>query len=140
MGGDREWVDRVEQAPVPAWDRFAHWPRHQAQAALLAFLLLFVAAALAPISAGRSTVKTAGFTEMVAGKADGPKRPRDDDLALYDKAIERIQAGENYYDFIVPVQRAANYPVNPGLAVRLPTLAYLDAWLGKAGQMPLRSC
>jgi len=134
MGGDRQWIDRVEQARAPAWDRFAHWPRAQARLALLALLILLLAAALAPISAGRSTVKTSTFTETVTGK-QGPKRPRDDDLALYDTAIERIQAGEGYYSFIVPVQRAANYPVTPGLAVRLPTLAYIDAWLGKAGQM-----
>ncbi|MCB2079943.1 MAG: hypothetical protein KDE55_19885 [Novosphingobium sp.] len=97
---------------------------------------MLLAAALAPITAGRSTVKTASFVENVTGAHDdSKKRERDDDLALYDAAIERIEKGQNYYDFIVPIQRAANYPVNPGLAVRLPTLAYIDAWLGKGGQM-----
>ena len=134
MDGDRVWIDRVEQVSAPAWDRFAGWPARQARFALVALLLLLIAAAFAPINAGKSTVKTGGFAETVTGK-EGPSRPRDDDLALYDTAIERIQNGENYYDFIVPVQRAANYPVTPGIAVRLPTLAYLDAWLGVPGQM-----
>src|SRR5207248_3666879 len=51
-----------------------------------------------------------------------------------DRAIERIRYGENYYDFIVAEHRLSHYPVKPGLAVRLPTLAYLDAWLGLPGQ------
>jgi hypothetical protein len=134
MGSDGGRTDRVEHVRAPAWDRFAYWPRTRARIALVAFVLMLVAAAVAPISAGPSTVDTVNFTEMVAGEA-GPERPRDADLALYDTAIERIQAGEHYYDFIVTEQRAANYPVNPGLAVRLPTLAYIDAWLGEIGQM-----
>lgn len=70
------------------------------------------------------------------GKAiDTKEKPYDEDIALYVVAIERIQKGENYYDFIVPEQRARNYPVNPGIAVRLPTLAYLDAALGESGQI-----
>ncbi|PNU03600.1 hypothetical protein A8V01_23405 [Novosphingobium guangzhouense] len=64
-----------------------------------------------------------------------PDKPYDEDLALYDVAIARIQKGENYYDFIVAEQRGRNYPVNPGIAVRLPTLAYIDAMLGTRGQM-----
>jgi hypothetical protein len=106
-----------------------------ARLALLALLLLLVAAAMAPIHAGKSTVKTRGFVENIVATPGAAKRKRDDDLALYDRAIERIGKGETYYDFIVEEQRAAEYPVRPGIAVRLPTLAYLDAWLGKTGQM-----
>lgn len=121
---------------APAWNRLAHWPRLRARIALLALLLVLVAAALVPIHAGPSTIKTATLGDTLTGaNADLPERPRDEDLALYDRAIERIQRGENYYDFIVAEHRRANYPVNPGLAVRLPTLAYLDAWLGDAGQI-----
>ncbi|KQM14861.1 hypothetical protein ASE49_11330 [Novosphingobium sp. Leaf2] len=74
-------------------------------------------------------VDTAGHAVNTA------KTPYDEDIALYEVAIARIARGENYYDFIVPEQRARNYPVNPAIAVRLPTLAYLDAWLGKTGQV-----
>ena len=68
----------------------------------------------------------------IIGKAAKP-RPRDDDLKLYDIAVARIGRGENYYRFIVAEHRRAHYPVRPGVAVRLPTLAYLDAALGVVG-------
>jgi hypothetical protein len=89
-----------------------------------------------PITAGPAAVETASPAEILQGTpAAGAERPRDADLAFYDRVIERIGQGESYYDFIVEQQRRANYPVRPGLAVRLPTLAYLDAWLGHAGQI-----
>jgi hypothetical protein len=138
MGSDARTDSEIGVNPggAPLWDRFAHWPQFRARLALMALLLILAASALAPIGAGKSEVKTASFTENLAGnKVTGAERPRDDDLALYDRAIVRIQKGENYYDFIVSEHRAANYPVNPGLAVRLPTLAYLDAWLGVPGQI-----
>lgn len=136
MVGDDAGLDRLSGARLPpAQDRFASWPPLRARLGLFAFIAILIASAFAPISAGRSTVKTTGFAELIAGAgADGPQRPRDDDLALYDRAIERIQAGENYYDFIHEEHRRADYPVRPGLAVRLPTLAYIDAALGKTGQ------
>jgi hypothetical protein len=95
---------------------------------------MITAAALSPITAGRSTVRTSGFVENLAGHA-GADRKRDEDLALYDRAIARIRKGESYYAFIVAEHRMAHYPVRPGLAVRLPTLAYFDAWAGDAGQV-----
>lgn len=121
-------------AGTPAWDRFARWNPLPARLALAALLLLVIASAMVPIQAGKSEVKPRGFVENIVTKT-GERRERDDDLALYDRAIERIQGGEHYYDFIHEEHRAAGYPVRPGLAVRLPTLAYVDAWLGKSGQM-----
>ena len=119
---------------APAWDRFASWRAMPARLALLAFVLLVVASALVPIAAGKSEVKTRGFVENIAD-TDDYERDRDDDLALYDAAIERIREGANYYAVIHEEHRKAGYPVRPGLAVRLPTLAYLDAWLGDNGQI-----
>lgn len=115
-------------------DRYAGWSRGKARLLLFALIALLVAAALVPIDAGTSTIKTQTFAENVAGK-NAIERPRDDDLALYDRAIARIRKGENYYDFIAQEHRKARYPLRPGVAVRLPTLAYLDAWLGEAGQI-----
>lgn len=127
---------------APGWDRFAHWRVLPARLLLAALLALLVASALVPVEAASDPVERAGFGEMVgmapATGANGKpaaERPRDDDLALYDRAIARIRKGENYYDFIVSEQRKADYPVRPGLAVRLPTLAYINAWIGKTGQM-----
>jgi hypothetical protein len=131
MGSD---VAGMADVSAPVWDRFAHWGKLPARLLLLAMALILIASALVPINAGRSTIKTANSFEILAGKK-GPARARDDDLRLYDKAIERIRKGENYYDFILAEQRKANYPVRPGFAVRLPTLAYINAWLGTAGQI-----
>jgi hypothetical protein len=134
MGGNAGRTDGIaDPRAAAAWDRFAHWRPGPARLLLAVLLAIVAAAALVPIQAGKSTVSTRGFVENIAG-GEGPGRKRDDDLALYDTAIERIARGENYYDFIVEEQRRADYPVRPGLAVRLPTLAYLDAWLGLTGQ------
>lgn len=123
------------QAMPPAWDRFARWPALPARLLLAALIVLLAASALVPINSGRSTVKTRNFVEVLV-KSDGAalNRKRDDDLALYDRAIARIRHGENYYSFIAIEHRLSHYPVRPGLAVRLPTLAYLDAWAGLPGE------
>ena len=120
---------------APAYDRFATWRRGPALALLLAVLGLLLASALVPLTVGRGEVAVpprigAARTAAVA------ERPRDADLALYDRAIYRIRGGENYYAFIVSEHRRADYPVRPGVAVRLPTLAYLDAAMGVDGDRP----
>ena len=131
MGGN---ADRTAGGPhgLTPKIRFSGWSAREARLALFAFFALLIASALVPVVAGESDVSTQGFAENIAGKP-AEKRERDEDLALYDRAIDRIQHGENYYDFIVAEQRAANYPVRPGVAVRLPTLAYINAWLGTPG-------
>jgi hypothetical protein len=134
MAGDADGLAGLNAGAAPAWNRFAHWQRFPARLLVFALLAILVASALVPINAGTSTVSTVGFIELANPAKSVKVKERDEDLALYDRAIERIQKGENYYDFIVDEQRKANYPVRPGLAVRLPTLAYLDAWLGVPGQ------
>ena len=119
-----------------AEDRFASWPKLPARLALLAFALLLVMSALVPITAGKQDIVTKDFVENLAGtEVPGAERPRDDDLALYDTVIERIGKGENYYTVVAEEHRRSDYPVTPGWAVRLPTLAYLAMWLGPVGQM-----
>jgi hypothetical protein len=125
---------RAPSSGETAWNRFAGWTAIDARLLLLGFFALLIASAMVPVEAGKSRVQTQSFTENLTG-APAPERQRDDDLALYDRAIARIQAGEHYYDFIVAEQRAARYPVRPGVAVRLPTLAYIEAWLGTPGQI-----
>ncbi|MEJ5977577.1 hypothetical protein WG901_13080 [Novosphingobium sp. PS1R-30] len=126
---------------APAWDRFAHWPALRARLGLLALVLLLVAAALVPIGEREDKIETRSFVENLkpgqngADAKNGAERPRDEDLVLYDRVIARIRKGENYYDFIVAEHRRANYPVNPGFAIRLPTLAYIEAWIGEPGQI-----
>ena len=96
---------------------------------------MLLASAWVPLTVGKGEVaKTPSL--VMAHNGAAASRPRDDDLKLYDIAIARIAAGENYYHFIVAEHRKAHYPVRPGLAVRLPTLAYLDAAMGVNGDAP----
>lgn len=125
----------MDQSQPFAGDRFSSWPQFRARLLLLAVALLVVAAAFVPIKAGKQETAVAGFTDAVAGKVSkAAERPRDDDLALYDRVIERIGRGENYYAVAAEEHRKANYPLRPGVAVRLPTLAYLATALGDTGR------
>jgi hypothetical protein len=102
---------------------------------LAVVLVLLFESALVPITVGRGQIATPPPLAAALGATPAKPHPRDDDLALYDTAIARIRHGENYYAFIVAAHRRAHYPIRPAVAVRLPTLAYLDAWLGLPGQI-----
>lgn len=141
--GDEGAAARLAAFPPPT--RFASWPAWAARLALALLAALLVASALVPVAKPGSRspwtgpvegpVSTVVASGPKAGAKSAPAKPYDEDIALYEAAIARVARGENYYRFIVPEQRARNYPVNPAIAVRLPTLAYLDAWLGAAGQI-----
>ena len=117
-------------------DRFSHWHRGAARVLLGIMLLTLIAAALVPIAAGPQKARRAGFVEAVAGGAPAKdvERPRDPDLAVYDGVIARIGQGESYYTAVAAEHRKGDYPLRPGVAVRLPTLAYLEMWLGDTGR------
>ena len=127
---------RMNQTLADPTDRFAAWTRFSARLLLVAIAALLVLAALVPITAGKMEKPVVGFVEAVAGGKTSvtAERPRDDDLALYDRVIQRIGRGENYYVAVAEEHRKSDYPLRPGVAVRLPTLAYLDLWLGDRGQ------
>ena len=125
----------MDQSETFAGDRFAGWAQLPARLLLFAVALMLIASALVPIKAGKQETEVAGFTEVVAGKVNkAAERPRDDDLALYDRVIERIGKGENYYAVAAEEHRKAHYPLRPGVAVRLPTLAYAASALGDTGK------
>ncbi|WP_234024769.1 hypothetical protein [Tsuneonella amylolytica] len=125
MGIDCERTDRLTAA-----SRLAGLPPLAARAILALIAALILAAAFVPFKEAHSPAGAASR----AGNATASTKPaRDADLEFYEAVADRIAARERYYDFIVPAQRAAGYPVNPGFAVRLPTLAYLSAWLGSTG-------
>ena len=121
-----------------AHDRFAGWSPWMARVLLAVALGLLVASAIVPLTVGngKGGAEVARTPSLVVSPQTAKARPRDDDLKLYDAAIARIRHGENYYSFIVSEHRRAHYPVRPGLAVRLPTLAYLDAAMGVDGDGP----
>lgn len=107
-----------------------------ARVGLVAVLALLVASAIVPTARPGADSPLSGATGQSTGPGQTARAPaRDDDIELYEAAIRRVAAGENYYHFIVAEQRGRDYPVRPGITVRLPTLAYLDAWLGPAGQV-----
>jgi hypothetical protein len=138
MDGDSAGVDRLSGAhAAPAWDRFAHWRPWPARVLLAAVAALLALAALTPLTATMDGAPAEVPSITQESLSEEAEPPRDDDLALYDRIIERVAAGENYYDFVVEEQRASDYPVRPGLAVRLPTLAYIYAWLGEGLMIPL---
>lgn len=113
--------------------RFAGWRSGPARLAIAVLLALLIAAALVPLRAGPQKQRVTGVAEMVRGEK--VIRQRDDDLALYDRVIARIGRGENYYAAAAAEHRAAHYPLRPGVAVRLPTLAWFDMAAGSAGQV-----
>jgi hypothetical protein len=112
---------------APAFDRFARWPRPLARAAHALNALVLVAAALT--SDGEPPARP---TVPVSAPISAPPQ-RDTDLQLYDRIAARVAVGENYYVAATEEQRTRNFPVRPAFAVRLPTLAYLTAWLGPSG-------
>ena len=135
MGSDNAGLDQLKAAP---WDRFAGWDRWPARILLLVVTALLVLAAIAPLSASLDGNRSEVPSLIGDGAPNGQtESERDDDLAFYDRVIERVGHGENYYDFIVEEQRARDYPVRPGLAVRLPTLAWIHASLGEPAMIAL---
>jgi hypothetical protein len=116
-----------------AYDRFAHWPRGAALAVLALILAMLAAAVWTAPSPPRQPV-TAPSSANAAGAA---KPGRDRDLELYETIAGRVRAGESYYTAAIDEQRKGQYPVRPGVAVRLPTLAYMTAWLGTGGLLAL---
>ena len=135
MGSDNARLDQLKAAP---WDRFAGWDRWPARILLLVVAALLVLAAIAPLSASLDGKPSEVPSLIGDGAPNGQtESERDEDLAFYDRVIERIGHGENYYDFIVEEQRARDYPVRPGLAVRLPTLAWIHASLGEPAMIAL---
>ena len=109
-------------------NRFVQWSAWQARFGLLAFALLLVAAVSAGLRGELQTAPVMPANQFAEHNAKGLTDPeRAGDLALYDRVVERLRAGENYYDYIVEEQRLSGYPVTPGAAVRLPTLAMLIA-------------
>lgn len=117
-------------SPAPAWDRFSHWPRLPTRIVLALVAALLLLAALTPLTVGKGEVAK---PPPVAERVNSDPDERFDDLRLYDNAIERMRHGEGYYDVIVEEHRKLPFPVTPGFAVRLPTLAWIAAQVGDAG-------
>ncbi len=121
------------------WDAlgrpFRHLPRPAAVLvlALLAAVLAWAALARLPADAAApapgvlpSTPAAAPAEVAATGRGKG-------DMALYARIAARVAKGEGYYDAALAEHRAGNYPARPFVAVRLPTLAMLQAAIGVDG-------
>lgn len=116
---------------APACDRFATWARWPARLVLAVLAVFMALAAFSPITVGRGEVARPPALGTAPATPAAPVRF--DDLRLYDAVIARLAGGERYYSVIAEEHRKLPFPLKPGFAVRLPTLAYLAAWLGPHG-------
>lgn len=129
LGAGRRAFDR------PAFDRYAAMPRAAARAVLAVLAAFLVLAALAPGYAPpppdppKVTVTDRSGHQVT--------KVEDNDLRLYRLINERLARGDNYYVAATEEQRTHNYPVAPGLTVRLPTLAFVSVALGSTGLLAL---
>jgi hypothetical protein len=120
------WLSRWELLGRP----FPHLPRWAAALALalLAATLSWSALATAPgAQPERASVAAAPAT------SPNPDDRAKGDMALYARIASRVTAGEGYYSAALDEQRASHYPTRPFVAVRLPTLAMLQALIGVDG-------
>ena len=129
---------------VVPWDRYAAWPQGLARLALVLLALFMVLAAWAPGMPAKpsevpsvhppiATVASGASVGSSGATAVPGDDGKDNDLRLYRLVIERVKRGDNYYVAATESQRANDYPVAPGLTVRLPTLAYASVFLGPIG-------
>ena len=115
---------------APLWTtratRFAGMPSAQARIGLVLFLVFLVACLSAIVSPGpRPSVDGAASTS-IASDAPPPGRT---DLLLYDTIVAGVRGGSPYYAVAAETQRMGHYPLKPFFAVRLPTLAVIQAAL-----------
>jgi len=124
-----------------AWDRFAQWPPALARLVLALVAVMVLLSALTPVTSGEGLARPPSLSSAVPGAATPEQgeavRERDEDLKLYDDVIARLRKGENYYTVIAEEHRQHRYPLHPGFAVRLPTLAWIEAVLPPDLLIPL---
>ena len=103
------------------------------RALIVGFLL--VAALVAAIWA--SSIEARGPASTRTASVGATSRANAD-LTLYRAIVDRVDAGEGYYEAAADELRRGNYPLKPFLAFRLPTLAIATAWLGRPVMMALQ--
>jgi len=117
------WLGRWEAIGRP----FAALPRWAAGLvlALLATAMVWSALATAPEPA-------AAHAPLAAPSVTPPSSPdrAKGDMALYARIAARVAAGEGYYIAALTEHRASGYPTRPFVAVRLPTLAWVQGAIG----------
>jgi hypothetical protein len=116
------------------WDAlgrpFAHLPRW---AAALALALLAAAMGWSALATAPGDQPERASVAAMPSISPNPQGRAKGDMALYARIAARVTAGEGYYSAALDEQRAGHYPTRPFVAVRLPTLAMLQAVIGVDG-------
>jgi len=116
---------------APLWvtgaTRFAGMPSAQARIGLVLFAV-FLIACLSAIASPGPRPSVDGEVASTSVAADGPP-PGQTDLLLYETIVAGIRGGSPYYAVAAETQRMGHYPLKPFFAVRLPTLAVIQAAL-----------
>ncbi|GAA0760895.1 hypothetical protein FHS52_001155 [Erythromicrobium ramosum] len=116
------------------WDAlgrpFAHLPRW---AAALALALLAAAMGWSALATAPGDQPERASVAAMPSICPNPQGRAKGDMALYARIAARVTAGEGYYSAALDEQRAGHYPTRPFVAVRLPTLAMLQAVIGVDG-------
>ena len=100
--------------------------RHLSRGGALAVLLVVLATLVWSVAALHLPASTDGSTPQAVEPGSG-------DFALYARIADRVAEGNSYYSAALDEQRAADFPTRPFITVRLPTLAWLNAALGREG-------
>lgn len=122
--------------PIARWEALGR-PLPHLSRSLAALVLALLAATMAwsVIASGPADRAQRAPRPVVAAtvaKPDKPPRARGD-LALYSRIAARVSAGEDYYSAAMDEQRRSNYPTSPFVAVRQPSLTWLQAAIGVGG-------
>ena len=122
--------------PIARWEALS-LPLPPLSRSLAALVLALLAATMAwsVIASGPADRAQRAPRPVVAAtvaKPDKPPRARGD-LALYSRIAARVSAGEDYYSAAMDEQRRSTRPTGPFVAVRQPSLAWLQAAIGVGG-------
>jgi hypothetical protein len=120
------WLSRWELLGRP----FPHLPRWAAALALALLAATLGWSALATAPGDQPERASVAATPATSPNPDDRAKG---DMALYARIAARVTAGEGYYSAALDEQRASHYPTRPFVAVRLPTLALLQALIGVDG-------
>jgi hypothetical protein len=125
LGAAPSLLDRWEAIGRPL-AQLPRWAAAMLLAVLIAGMAWSATATARVDQAERQRTATTATAKPTATKGNG-------DLALYARISARVAAGEGYYPAAMDEQRSSNYPTRPFVAVRLPTLAWLQALIGVGG-------
>lgn len=119
-------------SPMERWEAlgrpFARLPRWAA-----AMVLVLLAAAMAWAALATAPIDRAERARSDQVEASPAHSKGHGDLALYGRIADRVASGEGYYPAAMDEHRTSNYPTRPFVAVRQPTLAWLQAVIGVDG-------